>query len=456
MVALVGFIGIRYWTASGSKTIHEVKIPVAQLGEVDLFSTAAPVKGHLMVFVAPAQSQSERNALGRRWAAKGYVASLIDTGAVAALGKCVDLVTPLAQLQRHIEQRYPTLTGLMPLVMGRGEGAALSFIALAQAPAKTFHSAIGLDFCPTNPLPKTFCAQRAWAGQPGAMAAPSQPLGASFYVFQTPAWEASGACDLAASLRVLEAVPSVKLSKAQGGADDWLEADALLNWLDPRLASQALSSQNENDSPVVEVAAEGSAEADYFVLLLTGDGGWAQLDKELARHISAQGVPVLGFDSLSYFWRKRTPQETAAAISQLITRYEAKWQKKKLVLIGYSFGADVLPFVVANLPQEQQARVQHMVLLGLSRFAHFEFYLTNWLSSQTRQSPFATLDQLKSIPTIPGLCIQGAEDKESICSQLKQPNIKSVTLPGDHHYDEDYETLAHVIRAALNNRRETE
>ena len=104
--------------------------------------------------------------------------------------------------------------------------------------------------------------------------------------------------------------------------------------------------------------------------------------------------------------------------------------EKQVVLIGYSFGADVLPFVLANLPKEQQTAVKHIVLLGLSRFAHFEFYLTNWLSSETRESPFATEEALKTLPSVAGLCVQGAEDEESICSQLKLPNIKSVTLPG--------------------------
>ena len=99
----------------------------------------------------------------------------------------------------------------------------------------------------------------------------------------------------------MQAVPSVKLSQAQGGADNWLEVDALLNWLDPRLTGQALSGQNDDDSPVVEVPAQAEQGADYFVLFLTGDGGWAQLDKELAQHFGAQGINVLGFDSLSYF-----------------------------------------------------------------------------------------------------------------------------------------------------------
>lgn len=445
----VGYLCVRYFAPGLGETIHEHHSQVDGLGDLIFFSGDKPDKGHLIVFASPAEPATQQRVLARRWAQKGYVVSVIDPGFLHGRADCVDLAAPLAHLQHFMEQRYPQLAGLLPLVMGRGEAAALSFIALAQAPAKSFHSAIAVDFCPTRPLAQIFCPQRAWSGQAGSIGAPTQALGASVYVFQTPKLAASGACDQAASEQFLQAVPSVKLSQTQGGADDWLEVDALLNWLDPRLTSQALSAQNDDDSPVVEVPAQGPKSADFFVLFLTGDGGWAQLDKELAQHFSAQGINVLGFDSLSYFWRKRTPEETAAEISALITSYQNKWQKKHLVLLGYSFGADVLPYVAANLPKEQRAVVKHMVLLGLSRYAHFEFYLTNWLSSETRTSPFATQDALKSIPSIPGLCVQGAEDNQSICSQLQQPNIKSVTLPGDHHYDEDYDSLARIILTVL-------
>ncbi|RYZ96344.1 MAG: hypothetical protein EOO68_16985 [Moraxellaceae bacterium] len=375
--------------------------------------------------------------------------SVIEPTFYSSQADCIDLASPILELHGAVERRFPSVQGLLPLVMGRGEAAALSFIAIAQAPAKTFHGGIAVDFCPTKPLAHVFCPQRAWPGQAGAISAPTQALGANLYVFQTPALSASN-CDTAASEQFLQSIASVKLSFSKPQDDDWLEVDALLNWLDPRLTGQALSGQNENDSPVIEVpASEQHQKADYFVVFLTGDGGWARLDKELAQHFSAAGVSVLGFDSLSYFWRKRSVEETAAAISELIALYQEKWQTKQVVLVGYSFGADVLPFVVANLPKEQQAIVKKMVFLGLSSFAHFEFYLTNWLSSETRRSEFPTTEKLASINSISGLCVQGAKDDESICQKLQQANIEAVTLPGDHHYDEDYGTLAQVIFQSL-------
>ena len=70
-----------------------------------------------------------------------------------------------------------------------------------------------------------------------------------------------------------------------------------------------------DDLPVTEVRAEGNS--DTFALLLTGDGGWAGIDQELAARLAADGVATVGLNSLKYFWSERTPSE-----AQLSARFE--------------------------------------------------------------------------------------------------------------------------------------
>src|SRR5215472_19176949 len=76
-----------------------------------------------------------------------------------------------------------------------------------------------------------------------------------------------------------------------------------------------------SDLPVQEVHASGNA--NEFALLLTGDGGWAGLDQELAARLAASGVPTVGLNSLKYFWSARTPEETTRDVARLIRHYLA-------------------------------------------------------------------------------------------------------------------------------------
>ncbi|MGO8506745.1 AcvB/VirJ family lysyl-phosphatidylglycerol hydrolase, partial [Rhizobium leguminosarum] len=55
------------------------------------------------------------------------------------------------------------------------------------------------------------------------------------------------------------------------------------------------------------------------------------------------GIPVVGVDSLHYFWKERKPEETAADLSKIIDFYSKQWKVKHVLLVGYYFGADVVP-----------------------------------------------------------------------------------------------------------------
>jgi type IV secretory pathway VirJ component len=87
-------------------------------------------------------------------------------------------------------------------------------------------------------------------------------------------------------------------------------------------------------------------EPDSVVVLVSGNGGRAGLDRELA----AQGVSRAGFNSLRYFWHLRAPEEAARDFARVLEHYHADWKRTRFILIGYSFGAAVATFIVNRLP----------------------------------------------------------------------------------------------------------
>src|SRR5262249_38268373 len=53
--------------------------------------------------------------------------------------------------------------------------------------------------------------------------------------------------------------------------------------------------------PLVQIPAR-AAGGSLFAVIVTGDGGWAGLDREVSGVLSAHGIPVVGLNSLQYFW----------------------------------------------------------------------------------------------------------------------------------------------------------
>ena len=111
--------------------------------------------------------------------------------------------------------------------------------------------------------------------------------------------------------------------------------------------------------------------------------------------LTAHGIPVVGLDSLRYFWSARTPEGLAADTDRMIRYYLAHLGKKRVLLIGYSQGADVLPFAVNRLPAATRARVALTALMGMSEHALFEFHVSSWISDGN--SGPATLPEVNRI-----------------------------------------------------------
>ena len=201
------------------------------------------------------------------------------------------------------------------------------------------------------------------------------------------------------------------------------------------------------DLPIIEIPAQpGTPSGDSFALIMSGDGGWAGLDKEVAQALTAQGIPVVGLDSLRYFWSARTPDGLAADTDRMIRYYLAHWARKRVLLIGYSQGADVLPFAVNRLPPATRARIALTALMSMSEHALFEFHVSSWISDDN--SGPATLPEVNRISGTPVLCIYGEDDRDSLCPKLDPSKVRIVKLKGGHHFNGDYAALARAILAS--------
>ena len=201
-----------------------------------------------------------------------------------------------------------------------------------------------------------------------------------------------------------------------------------------------------SDLPLVELPATGAAR-DVLAIMLSGDGGWAGLDKEVARELNARGVPVVGWDSLRYFWDARTPSGSAHDLDRVIRHYTQSWHKSHVLLIGYSQGADTMPFMVNRLPQESRRLVGATALIALSNEAFFEFHISHWLGTPTGGLP--TEPEMANARLGSVACIYGKDEGDSPCRRFRGGAVRAVPLPGGHHFDGDYAGVAQAILAAL-------
>lgn len=368
-----------------------------------------------------------------------------------------DELYPFADLE-VLSQFVQTRVGLAalhpPIVIGRGLGASLAYAIAAAARPNEFSSAVSLGFCPEVALPKPLGAGAALATEPGETAGlyrllpTAAPLTVPWTVLDGGA--VAPPCDANAARRFAEAAPNaVRLSLAPterlAEPEDWLPyVRGVLDRAGSARAAPSPGASDVADLPLVEVPAVGTPRA--LAVILSGDGGWASLDREVGDALAGAGVAVVGLNSLAYFWTKRTPDGTTDDLARIIRAYRARWRTRAVLLVGYSRGADVVPFLAHRLPPDLRDAVTLVALLGPARTTDFEFHVTDWLGGDDA-SALPVAPEVAQLRGLRVLCVEGADEDDGLCPTLDPAQVHRMTLPGGHHFGGDYGAITSRILA---------
>lgn len=374
---------------------------------------------------------------------------------LARIGKeSGDCLLPDGDLENlsHFLQGYARLPAYFPpLLVGPGLGGTLAYAMLAQAPEDTFAGAISMGFCPELALKKPLCKGEGVhftkrAGGAGLALLPTPKLRAPWVALQG---SEDKACSHGAAQKFVAQVGGAELVLVPGvdhaGATGQGASAALLA-AHQKLTKDLVVAPVAPDSGVADlplVLVPSTVPSDTLAVLLSGDGGWAGIDKQLAAKLAAAGVPVVGLDSLRYFWSARTPDGLAQDLDRVMRTFAAQWKKTRVILIGYSQGADVLPFAVNRLPATSSGLLAHTVLIGPGEKASFEFRLTNWMTKNTAGMPL--MPELQKMSAARTWCFYGTDDRDTLCPQVPTEFVTPVPMAGGHHFDGIYQKLTEQI-----------
>lgn len=365
--------------------------------------------------------------------------------------KCDSLDATLEGLAHHVEQALGFKDYIKPVIVGYSSGATLAYTALAQSPPGTFRGALSLGFCPDLEDWKPMCRGEGLEHDPapkGVVYRPVQHLRDPWIALQGEQDQVCAAPQTAAFVKDVKNGEIVSLPAVGHGYSverNWLpQFRTAYRKIADVPAQQALLPADVSDLPLVELPA-AQAGGNRVAIMLSGDGGWAGLDKAVASELNARGWSVVGWDSLRYFWTARTPQQAAQDLDRVVRHYAHAWRANQVLLVGYSQGADVLPFMVNRLPEATRQLVRGNVVIGISDEAFFKFSVSHWISTPTGGMPIRPEVERGHLGQF--ACIYGADEKDSPCRSYEVAGMKRMELPGGHHFDGDYAEVARAVIA---------
>ncbi len=316
-------------------------------------------------------------------------------------------------------------------MVGRGEGGTLAYAAVADAPAATLAGGVALD-APAAAHTRIPVCEGA-AATPAGPGTFSYDRGAELPVpFTFVAAEGTEiATAMTAPMRAGQsaiAAPEARIAAAAAGA-------------------LAIADADRSELPIVVGKPKGQPRG--LVVFFSGDGGWRDLDKTIGDWLTAEGIEVIGVDSLRYFWSEKTAKQMADDIGSMLS--DAKPPADiPIGLLGYSFGADTLPFAFGDIPAAWRDRVSLIGLLAPGTQTGFQISVGGWLGMATGDSDVVAAAE--GLPASRVLCVFGSEKgRTAPATPPKLAAFTKLPLEGGHHFDGNYDALAARILAALRN-----
>ncbi len=366
-----------------------------------------------------------------------YIASLAEDK-----GDCIYTVSDIEALGRQLQRKAGNANFLPPVVAGRGEGGALALAILAQTPKATIGQTLALDPEAGIPLTKQFCTpadkkvdgdRMIYGLTPGDLPDPAT-------VLFSPAATAQARAHVS---DLLASHPDIDQRD--------IETDPAKAFSDTIDELVAAGNATETPLGLPLTVLDATPTRDTMAVIYSGDGGWRDLDSQVGTNLQAAGIPVIGVDSLRYFWSKKTPEQTSEDLATIIHTYEKRWKVKHVLLIGYSFGADILPAAYNGLPDKLKSRVAQVSLLALSHEADYEVSVSGWLGTGGSGGADPLTDVAKIDPALVQ-CMYGTDEDDDACKDLVGGPVETIGIKGGHHFDGDYPALAKRILDGLDKR----
>ena len=105
-----------------------------------------------------------------------------------------------------------------------------------------------------------------------------------------------------------------------------------------------------------------------MLVLLSSARGWRRPDDDLARHLAAAGVHVVGIDALRSFWQRRSPRDVALELQRLTDALASTGLP--VFIGGREFGAETM--AVAGEMMTPSRKIAGVVLVDPGPTAFFE------------------------------------------------------------------------------------
>ncbi|QOW09717.1 hypothetical protein Q73A0000_04725 [Kaistella flava (ex Peng et al. 2021)] len=181
------------------------------------------------------------------------------------------------------------------------------------------------------------------------------------------------------------------------------------------------------------------------IFYISGDAGFNNFSKTFSQELHRYGYDVFALNTKKYFWKKKTPLQASQDTENYLKEVIKNRINKKIIIIGYSYGADVAPFIYNRFDKDFQKKIQDLIIIGPSQVNDFEIHLEEYITGHMEYG-YSVINEINHLKNVPFTLI--VSDLEKIYfpkNEITLKNYQFLHLPGDHHFGGNSKMLADSV-----------
>jgi type IV secretory pathway VirJ component len=202
---------------------------------------------------------------------------------------------------------------------------------------------------------------------------------------------------------------------------------------------------NLSDLPLLKFEAKKDRK-NYFVIIIPGDGGWRDVVDFVSKKLALSGINVVGLNTIPYLSDYKSPQQIAKDLERIIRNFSSVWKIDSVILGGYSFGAEILPFAYNQLDSVVKSKVVKIMMIAPSNLADFKVSPIYFYSSSKSKPVIPEMQKID-----PGMFIIYCEHyRETICKSLPaHSHYEVIRINSRHLFTGHYKEVSEAITKRL-------
>ena len=462
--------------ASPTKGWEERVVKAPVVGQANVYIPRQPATSNVVLFISGDGGWNLGVVdMARRIMPKAIVIGVSYVALRKAVGETEKCWFPSGQLEviaQAIEHELKLPEYHPPVLLGYSSGATMVYEALAASPY-SFAGGLSMGFCPDMPSTRPVCAADNFKPGPvdqkiaSVLLPKVDKLSRDWYVVNGVQDQV---CIPEEMHKFLDDMGNAHFMEAPGTGHGFGRPvrwgptfDEAIDKLMVSASEAFKPKRTEGPAPAGSAAAleptfdalnlpleyKWADRSKAVLVFVSGDGNWAAIDDHLATYLAARDVSVVGVKARSYFWNERTPQQSGADLGRIVG--VAGGLRVPVFVGGYSFGAEVVPFMLDTWSEADRRKVSGEVLVAPGETASFEIHLLD-LVMRAKETPRRVADAVRRI-RVPTFCLTGQleEPRDTACDDLGTAG-EAMKLPGSHHFNGKYDDVGAAVLAFIDKR----